>query len=195
MHPKIRSLWLSETLALLSLAGTSIPSLTAFEYAVAFGQTARNPARETVAKSIGASTGQKVNQQPADSQQVGAAERVFEEGIKLYQQGTAESLRAAIAKFEEAARLYSIAGNRSGKAIALTGIRSVYTQLKKRNTSKAEALRQAQMALMQSKGGSSGKTKGSISVQPGAGNNSSSQSTDYNHPYYWAPFILIGNGL
>jgi CHAT domain-containing protein len=71
---------------------------------------------------------------------------------------------------------------------------TLYTQLKKRNTSKAEALRQAQLALMQSKGGSSGQTKGSISVQPGAGNNSSSQSIDYNHPYYWAPFILIGNG-
>ncbi|MBD2070660.1 CHAT domain-containing protein, partial [Leptolyngbya sp. FACHB-671] len=35
------------------------------------------------------------------------------------------------------------------------------------NTTRAEALRQAQLSLL--------------------------RSSDYQHPYYWAPFILIGN--
>jgi CHAT domain-containing protein len=72
---------------------------------------------------------------------------------------------------------------------------TLYAQLKKGNTPTAEALRQAQLTLMQSKGSGSGQTKGSISVQPKEGTNLPSQPIDYNHPYYWAPFILIGNGL
>jgi CHAT domain-containing protein/Tfp pilus assembly protein PilF len=46
-----------------------------------------------------------------------------------------------------------------------------YTALKQGNISKAEALRQAQIALI------------------------SRESSDLARPYYWAPFILIGNGL
>ncbi|HEY9874919.1 MAG TPA: CHAT domain-containing protein, partial [Candidatus Obscuribacterales bacterium] len=46
-----------------------------------------------------------------------------------------------------------------------------YTALKQGNISKAEALRQAQIALI------------------------TRESSDLARPYYWAPFILIGNGL
>jgi CHAT domain-containing protein len=72
---------------------------------------------------------------------------------------------------------------------------TLYDQIKQGKISKAEALRQAQLALMQNKGSGNGQTKGNISVQPKAGESLSSQTIDYNHPYYWAPFILIGNGL
>ncbi|MEM9451010.1 MAG: CHAT domain-containing protein [Cyanobacteria bacterium P01_E01_bin.6] len=50
---------------------------------------------------------------------------------------------------------------------------------------KAEALRQSQIALI----------NGSITQfdRGTAGHSIPSQS--YEHPYYWAPFILIGNGL
>lgn len=47
-----------------------------------------------------------------------------------------------------------------------------YQQLQKPNTTKAEALRNAQLAFL---------------------NNYS--DTDYNRPYHWAPFILVGNWL
>ncbi|TAD92120.1 MAG: CHAT domain-containing protein, partial [Oscillatoriales cyanobacterium] len=58
-----------------------------------------------------------------------AAERAFKEGDQLYQQGTAESLRKAIAKFEEALKLYREAGDRSGEATTLSGIGNVYSDL------------------------------------------------------------------
>jgi CHAT domain-containing protein len=44
-----------------------------------------------------------------------------------------------------------------------------YQQLQRGNISKVEALRQAQATM--------------------------SQNPDYAHPYHWASFILIGNGL
>jgi CHAT domain-containing protein len=47
---------------------------------------------------------------------------------------------------------------------------SLYDNLKlSRGQSKGEALRQAQLKLLSSK--------------------------DYHHPYYWSPFVLIGNWL
>ncbi|MEM8610619.1 MAG: CHAT domain-containing protein [Cyanobacteria bacterium P01_H01_bin.105] len=45
----------------------------------------------------------------------------------------------------------------------------LYQQLRQRSRSRAEALQQAQRLLL--------------------------ESSDYNHPYYWAPFVLIGNWL
>ncbi|MEL7083848.1 MAG: CHAT domain-containing protein [Cyanobacteria bacterium J06597_1] len=44
-----------------------------------------------------------------------------------------------------------------------------YTVLKQGNTSKAKALQQAQLALL--------------------------HSSEYSHPFYWAPFVLVGNWL
>jgi hypothetical protein len=45
----------------------------------------------------------KIAQQQPKSQQAtsAAAKRVFDEGVKLFQQGTAESLRQAIGKWED----------------------------------------------------------------------------------------------
>ncbi|BAY12762.1 CHAT domain-containing protein [Calothrix sp. NIES-2098] len=58
-----------------------------------------------------------------------------------------------------------------------------YTLLSSGKLTKAEALRQAQIALI------TGDSKGKNSNVPIA------TSSGLSHPYYWAPFILIGNGL
>ena len=73
---------------------------------------------------------------------------------------------------------------------------SFYKALQQGKMTKAEALRQAQIALIGSTNPSSRQTRGSSieieavnsGVAPGSVNRLS-------HPYYWAPFILIGNGL
>jgi CHAT domain-containing protein len=60
----------------------------------------------------------------------------------------------------------------------------------------SEALRRAQIALITSDesvlAGERGTTIEIIDTRTGQ---PLSQSSDLNHPYYWAPFILIGNGL
>jgi CHAT domain-containing protein/Tfp pilus assembly protein PilF len=58
-----------------------------------------------------------------------AAERKFEEGKTLQAQGTAESLRLAVKKYEEALQLWSAVGDRDGEAAALTYIGSAYHSL------------------------------------------------------------------
>ncbi|MFB2880738.1 CHAT domain-containing protein [Floridanema aerugineum] len=58
-----------------------------------------------------------------------AAERVFAEGDQLYKQRTAESLRQAIKKFEEALSLYRTVGNKAGEAVTLLVIGTVYSAL------------------------------------------------------------------
>jgi CHAT domain-containing protein len=73
---------------------------------------------------------------------------------------------------------------------------TLYSQLKQGNTSKAEALRQAQLTLIQGKGQTSSKNRAGISAQPTTGKEASQPTAiDHSHPYYWAPFILIGNGF
>ncbi|MEG4581169.1 tetratricopeptide repeat protein [Microcoleus sp. MON1_C5] len=57
------------------------------------------------------------------------AQRALTEGDQLYQQGTAESLRKAIAKFEELLKLYRQAGDRAGEATTLHSIGKVYSDL------------------------------------------------------------------
>ncbi|WP_371357325.1 tetratricopeptide repeat protein [Hydrocoleum sp. CS-953] len=52
-----------------------------------------------------------------------------------------------------------------------------YQALKKGNITKAKALRKAQLALI------TGNVNGEI------------DANNFRHPYYWAPFILIGDGL
>ena len=58
-----------------------------------------------------------------------AAERALTEGVQLYYQRTAESLRKAIAKWEEALKLYRQAGDTSGQAVSLLALGSVYDAL------------------------------------------------------------------
>jgi CHAT domain-containing protein len=60
-------------------------------------------------------------------------------------------------------------------------------------TSKAEALRQAQLALL------NGTIQGDASGARGAGRNpevltfAKDPQRPYAHPYFWAPFVLMGN--
>ncbi|HCQ20927.1 MAG TPA: tetratricopeptide repeat-containing protein, partial [Anabaena sp. UBA12330] len=69
----------------------------------------------------------KIAQSPAATKE--NAERLFEEGMTLYQQGSAESLRQAIQKWQEARLLYRAVGDRRVEAITLTGIGRVYDAL------------------------------------------------------------------
>jgi CHAT domain-containing protein/Tfp pilus assembly protein PilF len=71
-----------------------------------------------------------------------------------------------------------------------------YTGLKNGMT-KAEALRQAQIALISGDSSSINTARGdaTIEVMNTETELPASVSSQLNHPYYWAPFILIGNGL
>lgn len=64
-----------------------------------------------------------------------------------------------------------------------------YRMLKQSNISKAEALRKAQLAMID----------GNLNTQSGDGRGigvvNEHGTVSFSHPYYWAPFILIGNGL
>jgi CHAT domain-containing protein/Flp pilus assembly protein TadD len=68
----------------------------------------------------------RIAQQPANSD---AAEQVYQEAFQLYQQGTAESLRQAIPKFEQAAILYRQVGEKSSEARSLAYIGYIYDSL------------------------------------------------------------------
>ncbi|NEQ54726.1 MAG: CHAT domain-containing protein, partial [Leptolyngbya sp. SIO3F4] len=56
------------------------------------------------------------------------------------------------------------------------------------NLSKNEALQQAQLALINI---NENRDRGGLELAESVGLDPS----DLSHPYYWAPFILIGNGL
>jgi CHAT domain-containing protein/Flp pilus assembly protein TadD len=73
-----------------------------------------------------------IAQQPATSEQDAtraAAERAYQEGMQLFKQGTAESLRQAITKWEEALSLYQAVGDKKWEAVTLLGIGRVYNDL------------------------------------------------------------------
>jgi CHAT domain-containing protein len=69
-----------------------------------------------------------------------------------------------------------------------------YRGLQGSHLTKAEALRQAQLALIAGDEGVLGEQRGIAVVQPREGK-SRGVGNRLSHPYYWAPFILIGNGL
>ena len=88
-----------------------------------------------LSESVGAKSTLKqsqIAQQSATTQQDAtraAAEKVSEEGMALYEQGTAVSLRQAIEKWQEALVLWQKAGDKSGEAITLSYIGAVYSDL------------------------------------------------------------------
>lgn len=78
-----------------------------------------------------------------------------------------------------------------------------YQNLATRNMTKAKALQQAQRSLIQKAKSATEQTEDkqsdrsdctSVDYRPGPGQ-TAPISRDRSHPYYWAPFILIGNGL
>jgi CHAT domain-containing protein/Tfp pilus assembly protein PilF len=88
-----------------------------------------------LADAVGATPrnrGLQIAQQPETTQQNAtraAAERVFEEGMQLYQQGTAESLRQAIGKLQEALKLWQQVDDKSSEAATLSILGLVYSDL------------------------------------------------------------------
>ena len=100
--------------------------------------------------------------QTAVGEELGNGEEILGFGYLMQDAGA----RAAIAS------LWSVS---DGGTQAL--MNAFYKQLKTGNFTKAEALRQAQIALINDDSSVLGGKKG------------------ITHPYYWAPFILIGNGL
>ncbi|MBE9128964.1 MULTISPECIES: CHAT domain-containing protein [unclassified Coleofasciculus] len=64
---------------------------------------------------------------------------------------------------------------------------------------KAQALRQAQLSLMKSERitiTNNTDSRATVEVKPRLGSQSATTTkSDFSHPYYWAPFILIGNSL
>ena len=69
-----------------------------------------------------------------------------------------------------------------------------YAALKTGKYSKAEALQQAQIALINSNNGSSEQQR-SPSIEVISNGVPDNVVNRLSHPYYWSPFILIGNGL
>jgi CHAT domain-containing protein len=58
---------------------------------------------------------------------------------------------------------------------------------------KAEALRQAQLGLLRGDTVESPKLEIDHDFQSGQEANSAAHGASYSHPFYWAPFVLIGN--
>ena len=69
-----------------------------------------------------------------------------------------------------------------------------YTALKTGKVSNVEALRQAQVAMITGNSEGLGEPRGQVSVEMRS-RNTSTVPPKISHPYYWAAFILIGNGL
>ena len=70
----------------------------------------------------------------------------------------------------------------------------------KNNLTKAEAIRQAQLAMINGKyksaGGNTGRRSDIIDLSGKSKTQPAFKKDDnapYSHPYYWAPFVLIGN--
>ena len=82
--------------------------------------------------AVAAPTAIKISQGVLPQQQENpqaAGETAFNEGFVLYYQGTAESLKQALAKFEEALKLFRQTGDRREEAVTLFSISRVYSGL------------------------------------------------------------------
>ncbi|MDZ8263436.1 tetratricopeptide repeat protein [Nostoc sp. ChiQUE01b] len=70
-----------------------------------------------------------------------------------------------------------------------------YKNLATEKMTKSEALRQAQLSLINGNNSSTNPEGRGIEVNIGTSSRNEKPQSGYSHPYYWAPFILIGNGL
>ena len=69
-----------------------------------------------------------------------------------------------------------------------------YGALQTERVTKTEALRQAQVALIEENETIIGDVQ-RFTLRPWENAPNSRGDNRLSHPYYWAPFILIGNGL
>ena len=78
-------------------------------------------------------------------------------------------------------------------------MQSFYRLREEQKLTKAEALRQAQLALLSGRVGAGGTAERGGRVRTADGQQAVAFVPDPNapfaHPYYWAPFILMGNWL
>jgi CHAT domain-containing protein len=80
-------------------------------------------------------------------------------------------------------------------------MQNFYTELaqgtEEQPITKAQALRQAQLSLLHNEARATASAdERTLVVQPISGASTANSPTPgFSHPYYWAPFILIGNGL
>jgi len=83
------------------------------------------------AVEVDASKAEQIAQQPKATFTLNsaAAEQLFDEGMQLSEQGTAASLRQAIAKWEEALLLWRAVGDKEWEAITLNSIGGIYDAL------------------------------------------------------------------
>jgi len=70
-----------------------------------------------------------------------------------------------------------------------------YGTLETGNITKAQALQKAQIALITGDEKAMGGQRGIIVVRPSDNQSLEVVTNRLSHPYYWASFILIGNGL
>ena len=71
-----------------------------------------------------------------------------------------------------------------------------YQRLKQGSPNPVDALRQAQITLITGdRTSNNNDPRSSVDFNPGNSGPSGRINRDPTHPYYWAPFILIGNGL
>ncbi len=70
-----------------------------------------------------------------------------------------------------------------------------YTALKQGNMTKAEALQKAQIEMIKKGTTATGQARGDSFKISNAAGAQTAIARNLSHPYYWAPFILIGNGL
>jgi CHAT domain-containing protein/Flp pilus assembly protein TadD len=82
--------------------------------------------------SINISTVQAQNLRVSQNQKSVEAEEFYQEGLALYQQGTAESLRQAIEKWKKALILFRAIGSRDLEAATLLGSGTAYDNLGKK---------------------------------------------------------------
>jgi CHAT domain-containing protein len=106
----------------------------------------------------------------AVGEELGNGEEILGFGYQIQRTGA----RAAIAS------LWSV--DDGGTQMLMTAF---YKALQRGNISKAEALRQAQIALITDDYTNLGLDQSALL----------SNHQIFSRPYYWAPFILIGNGL